>query len=113
VLVEIVIQEIGVLKMADKTSGSAAGTKKRKTRVLGVKHYLAKLYGVETPVIVVAKSEAEAIKALVTLRAASYEDMMASGRLDHPVVDVTKIGNAELKPEAPLAFSTALGAGRT
>jgi hypothetical protein len=83
--------------------------KARKSRTLGVKHYLAKLYGAETPVIVVAKSEAEAIKALVMLRAASYEDMMTSGRLDHPVVDVTKICNAESKAATPLAFGSAAG----
>ena len=93
--------------MAIRSPSTALTTEKkaRKSRTLGVKHYLAKLYGVETPVIVVAKSEAEAIKALVTLRAASYEDMMTSGRLDHPVVDVTK--TAESKSAAPIQFGSA------
>jgi hypothetical protein len=98
--------------MAIRSQSTALTTEKkaRKPRTAVAKHYLAKLYGAETPVIVVAKSEADAINALVTLRAASYEDMMTSGRLDHPVVDVTKgqqTAGANPKPTATLTFGSA------
>lgn len=80
--------------MAKKTTTTEGVTEKRPRNPRAPKHYLAQLHGVAHPLVIVAKSHDDALKGVVTLKVASYEDMMTAEKQDYEVLDLTKPAEA-------------------
>jgi hypothetical protein len=60
------------------------------------RHFIVKIEGVEQPVVVLATSHKNVVKALLTVTAASPADLMYAGRADYRLIDTTAPGQADL-----------------
>jgi hypothetical protein len=80
--------------MAKKTAESGTAEKKpRKARTSAPKHFIAEVFGAATPVIVVARTQADAINALLTLTPATASDLMRAGAEGYSVVDLSVVAS--------------------
>ena len=75
--------------MAKKTADTATPAKPRKPRTSSPKHFIAKVHGANIPVIVVARTQVDAINALLTLTPATASDLMRAGAEGYPVLDLS------------------------
>jgi hypothetical protein len=76
--------------MASKSSTVTTLPKPRKARVRKPNAYLADINGVIKPTLVIAYTQADAMTAIVKLRAATHSDLMAAGKNDWPQIDTTE-----------------------
>jgi hypothetical protein len=79
-----------------KRSRSPDSTTPKKARTRRPGHFIVKIEGVEQPVVVVATSHKNVVKALLTVTAASPADLMSAGRADYRLIDTTAPGRADL-----------------
>jgi hypothetical protein len=63
--------------------------KPKKTRARHKSAYVAKIVGDQDPTIIIAFTQAEAVKAVVTLREATHHDLMDAGKHSWPQIDAT------------------------
>jgi len=64
--------------------------KPKKTRARHKSAYVAKIVGDQDPTIIIAFTQAEAVKAVVTLREATHQDLMDAGKHSWPQIDATQ-----------------------
>ena len=87
-----------------RTISTSTSTQTAKKRTRKPQHFKATVYGSSEPVIVIAATHKDALKALVTLSVATFEDMRDSGVSNWSVVDTTAAAK-------PLAFGSQAAAG--
>jgi len=81
----------------------------RKTRTMIDKPYIATVHGLKLPVVVIAKTQDAALKAVVTIRPATFADMKQAGRDNYTEINATTGEQTvvdESKSEAPLKFGS-------
>jgi hypothetical protein len=86
-----------------KRSRTTESTAPKKARTRRPGHFIVKIEGVEQPVVVVATSHKNVVKALLTVTAASPADLMSAGRADYRLIDTTAPCQADLVEVEKLA----------
>jgi hypothetical protein len=75
--------------MAKNSTTTTTEKKQRKTRQRKAQAYLAAIAGEEKPTIVIAYTQADALKAVVTLREATHADLWEAGKNEWARIDLT------------------------
>lgn len=73
--------------MTTKPSGAAPTSSPKRARTRKPNSYIAKLHGIEQPVIVLAMTQKEAFAALIKLRETEDKDLIEAGKNDYTIID--------------------------